>query len=217
MSRGEAAKRIHLIEEGGREVKLPFLELDEELWDRDFRRLTVLFDPGRVKRGLVPHNEVGPPIQDGKKYKLVIDVAWQDGKGVPLVAPFEKQFVGGPAERRPIDPKEWKVTPPRAGAASPLIVDFPRPLDAALLQRFLDVIDGSGKLVAGSVTLDQDERRWIFTPKAALAPGSYAIEVVSTLEDLAGNKIGRPFDVDVFDRVEQRITTETHTIPFQVE
>lgn len=216
MSRGEAVKRIHLFEEGGGEVAAPFLELDEELWDRDFRRLTVLFDPGRVKRGLVPNAEVGPPIREGKSYRMVIDADWQDSKGVRLARGFEKKFTAGPAVRAGIDPKEWTVVPPRALDIVPLVVDFPRPLDSALLQRFLDVVDGSGKVVKGRVVLDRDEQRWMFQPERPWQPGSYSIEVVSTLEDLAGNKVGRPFDVDVFERVDQAVTTETVSIPFTV-
>jgi len=36
------------------------------------------------------------------------------------------------------------------------------------------------------------------------------------LEDLAGNKIGQPFDIDVFDRVTDHITTTTSSIPFEI-
>ena len=55
MSRGEAYRHIHLVDaKTGREVEAPFLELGEELWDGDFRRFTLLCDPGRVKRGLKP-------------------------------------------------------------------------------------------------------------------------------------------------------------------
>ncbi|MEZ5352322.1 MAG: hypothetical protein R2762_06760 [Bryobacteraceae bacterium] len=216
MSRGEAAKRIHLFQEDGTEVKLPFLELDEELWDRDFRRLTVLFDPGRVKRGLVPNAEVGLPIRDGQKYRLVVDAEWQDGSGIPLKQPFVKQFSGGPAVRSAIDPKEWTITAPRGLDIAPLVIDFPRPLDAALLQRFLDVVDGAGQLVKGRILLDKEERRWLFQPDRPWQPGQYSIEVVSTLEDLAGNKVGRAFDVDVFDRVDQAVTMETVSLPFTV-
>jgi hypothetical protein len=60
MSRGEAWRRIHLLDQDGKAVELPFLEVDQELWDREYRRLTVLFDPGRIKRGLLPLEEVGP-------------------------------------------------------------------------------------------------------------------------------------------------------------
>jgi hypothetical protein len=66
MSKGEAFKRLHLFERSGSEVNLPFLEIAEELWDREFKRLTILFDPGRIKRDLVPNKEVGPPLQAGK-------------------------------------------------------------------------------------------------------------------------------------------------------
>src|SRR5262249_19518297 len=49
VQRGEAWKRIHLLREDGSAVDLPFLEIDQELWDPDTTRLTVLFDPGRIK------------------------------------------------------------------------------------------------------------------------------------------------------------------------
>ena len=62
MSRGEAWQHIHLLDGDGKPVPLAFLELDQELWDAGNQRLTVLFDPGRIKRGLVPTNEIGPPI-----------------------------------------------------------------------------------------------------------------------------------------------------------
>jgi hypothetical protein len=68
MSRGEAWQHIHLMDrDSGKPVPLAFLELDQELWDPGNRRLTVLFDPGRIKRGLVPTNEIGPPIVEGKR------------------------------------------------------------------------------------------------------------------------------------------------------
>jgi hypothetical protein len=41
--------------------------------------------------------------------------------------------------------------------------------------------------------------------------------VVDTgLEDLAGNRIGQAFDIDVFDRVTEHITTTTVAVPFTV-
>ncbi len=54
MSQGEAYEHIELLGSDGKPVRLPFLEIAEELWDRDGQRLTLLLDPGRVKRGLVP-------------------------------------------------------------------------------------------------------------------------------------------------------------------
>ena len=36
------------------------------------------------------------------------------------------------------------------------------------------------------------------------------------LEDLAGNRIGRPFDVDTIDSPAARITRQTMSLPFRV-
>jgi len=66
MSRGEAWKHIRLLNHEGKPVDLPFLELDQELWDPNYQRLTILFDPGRIKRGLLPREEAGPIIEQGK-------------------------------------------------------------------------------------------------------------------------------------------------------
>src|SRR5580765_2648807 len=42
MQRGHAWEHVHLLDESGKMVDLPFLELDEELWNPDLTRLTVL-------------------------------------------------------------------------------------------------------------------------------------------------------------------------------
>ena len=200
MSRGEAAKRLHLMEEGGAEVKLPFLEIDEELWDKQQRRLTVLFDPGRVKTGVTPNLEVGLALKSGRRYTLVIDEEWKDAKEIPLKGAFKKEFAVGPADRSPIDPKAWQFDLPAAGSTAPLTVRLLESLDAALLQRFLDVADAKGQLVNGKVSIGDEEASWIFTPDQPWSPGKHSLEILKSLEDLAGNKIGRTFEVD---RVEQ--------------
>jgi hypothetical protein len=215
MSKGEAYKRMRLVEAGGGEVKLPFLELDEELWDREYKRLTVLFDPGRIKRDLVPNREVGPPLQEGRNYTLVIDKEWADARGAPLKSEYRKEIKVGPPDRTPLDPKTWRLAAPAAGT-DPVILDFPEPIDAALLQRFIDVVNHKGDRVDGQVTVERQETRWIFKPDQAWSPGDYKLEIVSTLEDLAGNKIGKAFDVDVFEQVERQITIESYTLPFTV-
>lgn len=211
MSRGEAWRRIHLIDDAGKEVALPFLEIEEELWDREAKRLTVLFDPGRIKRGLVPHNEVGPALVEGRKYRIVVDGEWPDAHGTAMAEGFVKAFTVVPADRTPPTLSGWKVA---AGAS--LTVDLPEPLDAALLQRLMWVVDAKGERVDGEVRLENEETRWVFTPAVAWTPGNYQLVVGTILEDLAGNRIDRPFDVDSFERVEMRLTTKTKSIPFTV-
>ena len=52
MSRGEAYRRISRRRRTRTASRV--LELGEELWDPAMQRFTLLFDPGRVKRRLVP-------------------------------------------------------------------------------------------------------------------------------------------------------------------
>jgi hypothetical protein len=203
MQRGEAWRRVHLYDASGKLVELPFLELQQELWDPDYKRLTVLFDPGRIKRGLLPLQEAGPAIEEGKEYSLVIDPTWHDASGAPLTEVFRKTFRVAPADRTPPDTKEWRVTPPAAGSTAALVLDFPKPLDYALLQHLIEVFDAQRRPLPGDISIGPEETRWQFTPAAAWKAGEYQVRVDTSLEDLAGNRIGRPFDVDTFERVER--------------
>ena len=92
MSRGVAWKHIHLLRHDGSCVDLPFLEIEQEMWDAESTRLTVLFDPGRIKCGVKPLEEVGPSIEAGRSYTLVIDRDWPDASGAPLVTAHHKEF-----------------------------------------------------------------------------------------------------------------------------
>jgi len=216
MSRGEAYRRMRLLDESGRPVQLPFLELDEELWDRDGKRLTIFFDPGRVKRGLLPREEVGPPIEAGKRYTLVIDRDWRDAEGKLLRTGFQKSFQVGPPDHDPPDPRTWKLQAPGAGTSDPLSVEFPKPMDHALLLGLLDVTDPRGNSIPGSVQVEREETRWLFTPRDPWPAGQYFVVAGTTLEDLAGNTLNRPFEVDVFERVQERIARETTRLPFTI-
>jgi hypothetical protein len=42
------------------------------------------------------------------------------------------------------------------------------------------------------------------------------VVVQTTLEDLAGNHVGRAFDVDTFDRVTRTISKDTTSLPFRI-
>lgn len=210
MSKGDSWKHLHLLRDGV-PVAYPFLELDQELWDRDQRRFTVLFDPGRIKRGLASLAEAGPALEEGHAYTLVIDKDWLDARGAPLKEEYRKQFRVAAADRTPPDPKKWRVTPPRPGTVDPLIIRFPKPLDYALLQHEIEVTG-----VAGKVSVDRDETEWRFAPRVPWHSGAYAIVVRTTLEDLAGNHINRAFDVDTFIPISRTVATEAVTLPLHI-
>jgi hypothetical protein len=217
MSRGEAYRRIRLLDERGQTVELPFLEIDQELWDRDLRRLTLLFDPGRVKRDLLPHEEVGTPLREGAAYTLVVERQWPDARGHALAGEARKTFRVGPPDHDPPRTGAWRLAPPRAGGRDPLVVTFPEPLDRALLERVLEVSAASGTPVEGAVAVESGQTRWTFTPRAPWRAGEYTLRAATILEDLAGNSLGRPFEVDVFERVEDRALDVSETLRFRVE
>ena len=135
MAGGDGLRFVKLLDENGNEVVDPFLSLGNAFWARDYRRYTVFFDPGRVKRGILPNEQMGRPILDGHRYTLVIDQEWRDAEGLSLAAPYRKKFIAGPPDEIPIDPEAWTVHPPAAGTREPLVVDFTEPLDRAVLIR----------------------------------------------------------------------------------
>jgi hypothetical protein len=216
MSRGQAYAHIRLLDDKGKPVDLPFLELDEELWDPAGKRFTLFFDPGRIKRGLKPREEVGPALIESKSYTLVIDRQWEDAQGNPLKETLRKRFHVLAPDDQPIDPKHWKIAAPPAGTTLSLTVIFPKPLDHALLQRLLWVTDNAGRNVAGTVQVTDDETRWHLIPKQPWSAGRYDLVVDTALEDLAGNSVGRPFEVDVFRPIQRQVKPATVKQPFQI-
>ncbi|HEV8292515.1 MAG TPA: hypothetical protein VGP94_11360, partial [Tepidisphaeraceae bacterium] len=164
MSRGEAYRRVQLLDDAGKLVAWPFLELSEELWNPEMTRFTLFFEPGRVKQGLVPRQELGPALVSGRSYTLVIDGAWRDGENRPLVQSAKKTFRVGPADHTQPDPSRWQINSPAAGSKQELSISFDEPLDHAMLGRVLSVRDGSGREIPGTVAIDEHEQRWTFTP-----------------------------------------------------
>jgi hypothetical protein len=196
MSRGEAYRRVRVLDASGKPLERPFLEIGEELWDPDGIRLTLLFDPGRIKRGLVPREEEGPILEQGKSYRLEIDAAWPDADSRPLAQAFSKSFRAGPPDNAQPDPKLWIFDTPAPATRDPLVVRFPESLDHAMLGRAIDIQAGRA-IVEGTVTIGPFEKTWRFVPSRPWPPGPIELRVDSELEDLAGNSIAHPFEVDV--------------------
>lgn len=217
MSRGQIYEHVRIRDAAGRVIALAFLELDEELWDPSMTRLTLLIDPGRIKRGVKPLEDIGPVFEAGKAYALTVSAACRDAEDRPLRAGAEKKFRIAPADRTAPELARWVVTPPAVGTRAALTVGFGEPMDHALASRVLSVVPSDGGALDGTVTLSEQERVWNFVPNQPWRAGGHRLVIATTLEDLAGNNIGKPFDVDVFENVQRRIETPTVELAFSIK
>jgi len=217
MSRQGGIGYVHVLDEKGREVKAPFLPLEAELWNADRTRFTVFLDPGRVKRGILPNEMMGRALEAGRRYTLVVDREWVDAKGLPLTETFRKSFRAGPPDTRPIEPAKWSLQSPRAGTRDPLTVTFPKPLDRGLMLRALGVRKNAATL-QGDQQVSAGETMWSFVPAEPWIAGTYELIALSILEDAAGNRVGRAFEVDEFERTDpvKPDASDTVSLPFTV-
>lgn len=209
MSGRGGIEHLHLLDDAGQEVKDPFLPLDYDFWNADRTRFTAFFDPGRVKSGLVPRMQMGPSLQPGRHYTLVVDRDWHDGWGQPLDKEYRREFHTVAADTTPISLAAWTLTVPKAGTTDPVTVAFGEPLDRALMLRALAVRPAGMPVLPGDAKAGEADRSWTFEPEMRWKPGRYELVASSVLEDLAGNQIGRAFEVDTFRKVESTEPTIT--------
>jgi hypothetical protein len=197
MSEGQAARHVRLARDDGSVLAGALLPGQDELWDTGRRRLTVLLDPARIKRGLAGHRAAGYPLRTGEPFRLVVDPEFRDARGIPLRAGAERRYLVDDDERRLVRPEDWALDVPRRGTAGPLRAGFGRSLDHGLLARCLRVAGPDGQPVAGTVQLGEGERSWQLVPRHPWAPGPHQLIVDPVLEDVAGNSARRVFDRDL--------------------
>lgn len=193
MEQGVFLERIWLERGDGGVVAGAFRET--ELWSPDGKRLTLWFHPGRQKTGVNLNRDEGPVLREGEKDRLKIAAEWRSAAGVPLGKEFSFGITAGPADHVCPDPARWKISAPQAGTREALRVEFDEPLDPAMLVSALAVKQGD-QAAAGEVKVAADGRSWSFTPVQAWHAGTHTIAIDPLLEDLAGNNLQHPFEVD---------------------
>jgi hypothetical protein len=215
MSEGYAAGQVRLARDDGSVMAGALLPTDHELWDASRRRLTVLLDPARIKRGLPSHQEAGYPLRSGEPFRLVVGDGFRDAQGLPLRHSAERRYEVGGEERRHVDPVSWELAVPPAGTREPLRVTFDRPLDHGLLARCLQVRGPGGEIVDGTARIGPGEQWWQLVPGRAWASAVYQLVVEPVLEDLAGNSVSRVFDRDLTRPQDQSRPVRPVTIVFR--
>lgn len=192
MARGQLQEMVQLVRHDGSIVESPFLNLETELWDQKQRRATILLDPGRVKQGVGPNIKEGAPLQNGQAYKLVVSELMKSAKGVSLSKQATVSFRVGPAERRAIEPHDWKILAPAAETYGPFSITFDRIMDIGTVQRLLFLQAPDGSRVKGEIVTDGGG--WSVTPTTSWIQGDYRLIVDPEREDISGNTPGVPFD-----------------------
>jgi len=193
---GQQGGRDHIsfFDDSGREVPDVVVPLDTDLWNAERTRYTVILDPGRVKREILPNRDMGRALHDGGGITIVVKRDWPDAHGLALTSEHRRRFVIGPPEEHALNTMQWRVASPVAGTRDPVTVTFPKPLDFGLLQRSLSVQRGASN-IAGSGRVGAAEIWWQFVPDSEWQRGPYMLKVEPILEDVAGNRIGRAFEV----------------------
>ncbi|MEM8931132.1 MAG: hypothetical protein AAGE94_08150 [Acidobacteriota bacterium] len=215
MSVRQVLPYVQLLDDAGAVVETAFVEVEGGLWDPTRTRLTLFVHPGRVKRGVGPNQALGPVLEAGRSYRLRVDAQARDGQGQPLASTFEHRFTVGPEDHDPPDPTRWTLASPRPGA-SPLRITLAASADHALLERLLTVVDADQRVVDGRFVVGPSGREVVFTPVEAWRLGSYSLVVPTWLEDLAGNRIDRHFEVSGGDGGDSR-SADPVRIGFRVE
>ncbi len=193
MSRGRARQFLELVDADGNVVSGAFVVPEQELWSPDGDRLTLFFDPGRIKQDVGPNLALGAPLRAGQTITLRVSADWPDGDSAPLAEGFERTWIVGPADRSRPEAADWTLSAPAVPEA-PVELWLAEPLDHALLERLITVESSSGERVHGRSLVSDGDRRWAFTPDEPWLPGAYLLRVDPALEDLAGNSLSRLFD-----------------------
>lgn len=193
-----------------------FLASHDELWDPTNQRLTIFFDPGRIKRGVQPNLQLGLPLVEGRTYLLVIDEEWLDINGVKLIKGFEKHFEVIAVDRSSPNPEKWAISIPEEGSKNALSIEFKESMDYGLLHSAIVIKNTMGQITKGEIELRSHESQWLFHPFDHWKAGTYQIIINGWLEDLAGNNLRRKFDVDLNNPADKPKDLKEITIPFKI-
>jgi hypothetical protein len=179
---------LRLLDEEEGVVRDPFLVLSQELWSVDGRRLTVLMEPGRIKRGMGADPSHEPAFVVGRTYSLVLTALGQTARHTFRVSDPVLEA---------LDETRWRVVSPTVGSLDPVVVHFDRVMDAALCADEIGVLAPSGEVVQARVSLAADGTAARLTPSHPWRAGEYRLVISERLEDVCGNRLGEALDHDL--------------------
>ena len=115
MSEGYAARHVALVDDAAAELRGALLPTEHELWDGQRRRLTILLDPARIKRGLAGHRQAGYPLRPGTSFRLVVGGGFPDARDSRCQTPGRSGGIRSAVRSVAIvEPGRWALTVPPA-------------------------------------------------------------------------------------------------------
>jgi hypothetical protein len=180
--------QLRLLNEKEQEVRDAFLVLSQELWSLDGHRLTVLVEPGRIKRGLKEDPDHDPALVVGQTYSLVITALGQTARYT---------FRVGDPVLEEIQETSWRLTSPTVGSLQPAVVHFDRVMDAGVCKDEIVVLAASGEVVQTRVSLAPEGTTAQLIPSHPWRAGEHRLALSERLEDVCGNRLGEALDHDL--------------------
>jgi hypothetical protein len=180
--------QLLLINQEGQIVPDPFLVLSQELWSYDGSRLTVLMEPGRIKRGMGEDPSHEPAFIIGRTYSLVITALGQTARHTFRVSDPVLEA---------IEETDWHIVSPNVGSLDPAVLHFDRVMDAALCEDEMRIMTSSGEVVQTRMSLAPDGTTVEFIPKRPWSAEEHSLVVSDRFEDVCGNRLGEALDHDL--------------------
>ena len=180
--------QLSLLNEEEQSVPDPFLVFSQELWSADGRRLTVLMEPGRIKRGFGADPAHEPALVVGRAYSLVVTCLGQTARHT---------FRVGEPVLEAIDETRWNIVSPNVASLDPVILNFGRVMDAALCENEIRVLSPTGEVVETRASLAPDGTAMQLIPSKPWSAGELRFVVSERLEDVCGNRLGEALDHDL--------------------
>jgi hypothetical protein len=78
------------------------------------------------------------------------------------------------------------------------------------------VFSADDQIIPGTVSVEANETRWVFTPEARWRRGPYHLRILTLLEDPSGNQVGRAFEMKPGTAAHSRPEPEMERLPFVV-
>lgn len=205
---------ISILDFKGDTLKDAFVEIQDGLWNADRTRLTILFHPGRIKRGVGPNVKQGSIFKDRKTYQLAIAKEWLDTNRNMLKSPFNKSFFITPSVRLALHPSDFKVKILREGDRYRVELCSDKILDHALAARMINLRNKDGDIVQDAEITSRTNSILIMSEYLKRGE-NYILSINPELEDVSGNTFISAFDREKNEQATSAVNTIV--IPFKIE